>query len=158
MSDSKKDKSVTSDEQTYDFGGIKEFSLQEIEAEVLSDSLYLDVFAGSDIRYKSNIEPVNDALQKINQLSAITYNYETDKFPDQNFPKSRQVGFSAQELEKVLPEVVKTNSEGLRSVNYANIAPLLSEGIKALSSIVNQQNDQIIELKGRISQLENDKK
>lgn len=47
----------------YHFGGIKTYSLEEIEKEVLNDNVYLDVFAGSDLRFKENIRPLSNVLK-----------------------------------------------------------------------------------------------
>ena len=62
----KKDNNSSTPE--YHFGGIKTFSLEEIEKEVLNDNVYLDVFAGSDLRFKTEITPIVNALEIVKKL------------------------------------------------------------------------------------------
>ena len=82
----------------YDFGGIEEYNLQEIEKEILNDSIYLDVFAGSDKRFKTDISPVSDGLKSILNLNAYKFSYKTEDFPENNFDSSEQIGVMAQGL------------------------------------------------------------
>jgi hypothetical protein len=148
----KKDENNSNDE--YYFGGITEFSLEDIESEVLNDSVYLDVFAGSDVRYKDEVAPLEAGLDSILKIDAYKYFYKTEEFPEMNFSSEKQVGFLAQEIEKVLPEVVRTNDKGFKSVNYAQVTPLLLQGIKDLNSVVEQQSDVIETLAKKVLELE----
>lgn len=134
-------------ENGYYFGGIKEFNLEEIESEVLNDSVYLDVFAGSDIRFKENAEPLNGAMEKVLALSGFKYDYKTDAFPNKRFSSNRQIGFMAQTVEKVLPELVATDENGYKAINYAQMAPVLAEAIKEL-------NEKVVTLEKKIKELE----
>ncbi|MAF78469.1 MAG: hypothetical protein CME63_15730 [Halobacteriovoraceae bacterium] len=131
----------------YQFGGIKDFNLEEIENEVLNDSVYLDVFAGSDIRFKENIEPLKGGLEELKNIQAYEYHYKTDEFPEHNFPKEKTVGVMAQQLENILPLAVKEDDKGMKYVNYASLAPLLIEAVKELSAKVDQQAEEINSLK-----------
>jgi hypothetical protein len=54
-----------------------------------------------------------------------------------NFTDGRQIGFIAQEVEKILPELVTTDANGYKSVAYANVVPVLVEAVKSLKT----QND-----------------
>ena len=90
-----------------------------------------NVTAFSDITLKSNIELIPNALDKVCQIRGVTY--ERD---DMN--GERQSGVIAQEVEKVLPEVVRTNEEGIKSVAYGNLVGLLIESIKELKAEVEQ--------------------
>ncbi len=136
-----------SEKKPYNFGGIKDFNLEEIENEVLNDSVYLDVFAGSDIRFKENIQPLNGGLEEVKNIQAYEYNYKTNEFPQNNFPEGKQSGVMAQQLENILPLAVKEDDNGMKYVNYASLAPLLIEAVKELSAKVDQQADQIEALK-----------
>jgi alpha-tubulin suppressor-like RCC1 family protein len=88
-----------------------------------------DIFIYSDGRIKENVIPISSALDKVNELSGITYNII-------NKPK-KQVGVIAQEVEKVLPEVVKYEGE-LKTVAYPNMVGLLIEALKELNDKVDQ--------------------
>jgi hypothetical protein len=95
-------------------------------------------YSTSDIRFKTNITPISGALDKINQIGG----YEFDWIPNQEHHefKGHDVGVIAQEIEKVLPEVVKERDNGYKAVKYEKIVPLLIEAIK-------EQQKQIDELK-----------
>jgi len=90
-------------------------------------------FYSSDIRLKENINPINDALTKVEMISGNTYDWKTG-FEEIHSNKGRDVGVIAQELEKVLPEVVTERETGYKAVNYEKIVPLLIEAIKELSA------------------------
>ena len=84
----------------------------------------------SDQRLKTNIKPLERALDKVLTLNGITYEWRVKEFPNKNFDSDRHVGVIAQEVEDVLPEAVETGADGYKSVNYSNITPLLIEAIK----------------------------
>jgi hypothetical protein len=138
----------------YYFGGIKEFKLEEIEAEILNDNVYLDVFAGSDVRFKEDVQSFNGALELISNLGVYKYQYKTSEFIEQNFPEGKQIGVMAQDLEKIMPELVRQDEQGYRFVNYAGLSPVLLSGIQELVSITKQQAETIEQLQTIVKSLE----
>ncbi|MCU0462597.1 MAG: tail fiber domain-containing protein [Bacteroidales bacterium] len=94
----------------------------------------------SDMRYKTDIEYITAPLEKISGISGFYFYWNTGS------DKTRQFGLSAQDVEKVLPEVVSTGEDGYKSVDYGKIVPLLVEGMKA-------QQKQIDELKALVEKL-----
>jgi hypothetical protein len=134
------------EKKDYKFGGIKEFNLEEIEQEVLNDSVYLDVFAGSDLRFKEDISPLQNPLEKLAMLESVTYNYK----PETGFSKEPQIGFIAQDVEKIIPIAVATSEDGMKYVNYASLAPILVESVKELSKKIEEQNKIILELQTKL--------
>lgn len=82
----------------------------------------------SDIRLKTNITPIDNGLAKVITLSGITYNLKTNQDSD------KEAGIIAQDLLKVLPEVVIERDDGFLTVKYDRIIPLLIEAIKDLSN------------------------
>jgi hypothetical protein len=86
-------------------------------------------FNSSDERYKDNIQPLSSPLWKINQIGG----YEFDWNDKQDTYKGHDVGVIAQEVHKVLPEVVGEKSDGYLGVKYEKIVPLLIESIKELN-------------------------
>ena len=92
----------------------------------------------SDMRYKKNITTISNPLDIVNQLRGTSYEFRVNEFPDKNFKEGKQLGVIAQELEKVLPELVDTDTEGYKSVNYEGIIPVLIEGMKAQQQIIEQ--------------------
>ena len=89
-----------------------------------------NITARSDLRKKTNITTIEDSLEKIQQMRGVYYNKKDEK--------TRNVGFIAQHLESVLPEVVDTSStdEGYKSVSYGNITAVLIEGMKSQQSTI----------------------
>lgn len=85
----------------------------------------------SDARYKKNIFTLQNSLQKVLSLRGVQYEMRTEEFPSLQFNKGSQMGLIAQEVEAVVPEVVSTNDDGYKSVDYAKLVPLLIESIKA---------------------------
>lgn len=77
----------------------------------------------SDKRLKKNIKPIQDALTKIDSLRGVQY-FWID--PDKH-EAGEQIGFIAQEVEKVFPQAVRTSNEGTKSVSYmALVAPVVN--------------------------------
>ena len=92
-----------------------------------------NVTAYSDIRVKTNIERIPDALDKVSQLNGYTFD-RTDVAEDEE--PLRQTGVIAQEVLEVLPEAVTGDEEGHYSVAYGNMVGLLIESIKELKAEV----------------------
>ncbi len=84
----------------------------------------------SDIRLKKEIIPLDSALEKIDKIKSVYYHWRKDKFPNRLFTNERQIGFIAQDVEKVLPELVHTDSQGYKSLDYSKMTVLLLEAIK----------------------------
>ena len=96
-----------------------------------------DVIAFSDKRVKENIKTIDNALDKVTKLRGVTYNRKDTE------DKSTKIGVIAQEIEKILPEVVETDKKGLKSVAYGNVVGVLIEAVKELTAEVEQLKKQI---------------
>jgi Chaperone of endosialidase len=109
----------------------------------ISNSIWArgDITAYSDSRVKTNVTVIENALEKVQAIRGVTFN-RTDLDHD----KARHAGVIAQEVLEVLPEVVTTNTDGMHSVAYGNLAALLIEAIK-------EQQIQIEDLKKQIEYL-----
>ena len=103
-------------------------------------------FASSDERLKENITLIENPLDKIIQLGG----YEFDWIPNEEIHvhHGHDIGVIAQEVEKVLPELVTTRDNGYKAVKYEKIVAVLIEGIKA-------QQTQIESLQGEIKWIKN---
>ena len=97
-------------------------------------------YASSDERLKNNISPIKNPIEKINQISGNSFNWNENK---QDIYKGKDYGVIAQEIESVLPELVVEREDGYKAVKYDKLVSLLIEGIKELSSEVNQLKQQI---------------
>jgi cytoskeletal protein CcmA (bactofilin family) len=89
-----------------------------------------DITSISDIRTKENIETIENSLELVESLRGVYYN----KIGEED----RKVGVIAQETEEVLPEVVMTDQEGMKSVDYGKMVGVLIEAIKDLKAEVEE--------------------
>jgi len=89
-----------------------------------------NVTAFSDERLKDNIETLEDGLDKVEQLRGVTYTRDDRE----------EIGVIAQEVEKILPEIVLTADDemGTKSVDYSRITAVLIEAVKELSARVKE--------------------
>ncbi len=97
-----------------------------------------DFNSTSDINLKENIKIIDNAVDKVNSISGITFNWKENKKPS--------AGVIAQEVEKVLPEIVQEN-DGNKTLNYNGLIGLLIEAVK-------EQQEEINNLKTRLERLE----
>jgi len=97
------------------------------------------VTANSDIKLKTNIKTISNALDKVSRLRGVEY--------DRIDYDRHEIGVIAQEVEKVIPEVITDNS-GTKAVAYGNLVGLLIEAIK-------EQNQKIDNLTEEINSLKN---
>ncbi|HAS46059.1 MAG TPA: hypothetical protein DCS93_36590 [Microscillaceae bacterium] len=103
----------------------------------------------SDERYKKDIETITpNMLGKLEQVRGATFKWRTDEFEHKNFSEGTKMGFIAQELKEVFPDLVNEGADGYYSINYTGLIPLLVEAVKDL----NQKNQALEE---RVAKLEN---
>lgn len=135
------------EKKPYNFGGIEIFDLAQIEHEVLNDSIYLDVFAGSDPLFKTNVEAMNtfDVAQSTLGLKTYKFDYKLNEFRDKKLATGTQIGLMADEVERAFPECVATDDEGYRYVNYSMMVVPLLETIKHLEVRVAQLEKKLSE-------------
>jgi len=96
-----------------------------------------DVIAYSDARVKESVETIENALDKVTQLRGVSYTRNDIE------DKSTKIGVIAQEILKVIPEVVQQDDKGRYSVAYGNIVGLLIESIKELKAEVDELKSRI---------------
>ena len=107
----------------------------------------------SDERAKINVVELESSLDKVLSLRGVSFDWNPEVVPSLAEEQDRQIGLIAQEVEEVVPEVVsveKVEGQELKSVRYENIVALLIEGMK-------EQQQQIEDLKQRVSELESNK-
>ena len=105
----------------------------------------------SSLRYKDNIEPIQNAMAKIRNLSGVTYNWKTTNSSD--------IGFIAEEVGKVMPEIVEWESDGVnaQAMDYTKIIPVLVEALKEQQTEIDSQKKIINELSEKIGKTKVDK-
>ena len=106
-------------------------------------------FSSSDIRFKENIKPIENAIDKIRKISGNTYDWKEENKVEHGY-EGNDVGVIAQEIEAVLPQLVQTRESGFKAVKYDKLVALLIEGIK-------EQQLQIEQLKIDLNNCRNNK-
>jgi hypothetical protein len=127
-------------------------------------------YYASDERFKKNISKISYGIDSLMKLNPVEFNWDVDSFYEydnksvnnsaRNIDKSKQLGFIAQDVQKVLPEVVKEDDKGYLSVQYGNIVPLTVEAIKeqqleieTLQEQNNKQQQEIDQLRNELEQI-----
>lgn len=140
----------------------------------------------SDIRLKKNVKPIllGISLSNIKKLNAITYDYKTEKddsllielnklrpieekeikgveqmkkdIAKKKILMSNQIGFSAQDLMKIYPELVIESTDGMLSVNYTGLIPVLVEAMKEQQALIDAQKATMDSQKATIDALQKD--
>ena len=101
----------------------------------------ITAFQTSDVRFKTNIKPIENALDKVSAIGGYSYDW-TDAFlemrgGESNYIRRHDVGLLADEVEHVLPEVVTLRDDGYKGINYEKTISLLVEAIKELKNEIN---------------------
>jgi hypothetical protein len=94
-----------------------------------------NVLYPSDARYKENIKGISNALNLVKKLNGITFDYSSRFYNNDKLVQSKagknQLGFIAQDVQKILPQVVTyDDSTDSYSMDYVKLIPLLTEAIK----------------------------
>ena len=101
----------------------------------------------SDRSLKDDITPLQSPLEKILSLSGYTFTWKANGQKD--------IGIIAQEVEKVFPELVHTDTKtGLKSVEYGNLVAPLIESVKSQQKTIEEQDIKIQNLEARLDKLE----
>jgi len=121
--------------------GRLEFWVNDASAYAERMSLYYDgnlsidgSLSSSDLTFKKNVKTISSALNTVNSLRGVTYNWKKSTGKD---TETKQYGMIAQEVEELLPELVKDyGDKKKKQLNYTAIIPVLVESIKELSAKV----------------------
>ncbi|MBO4371510.1 MAG: tail fiber domain-containing protein [Bacteroidales bacterium] len=96
----------------------------------------------SDRRLKTNITPLEKSLDKVMKLNGVTFNWDKSVKRNANASTALQYGFIAQEIEKVIPELVTEGSDGYKTVNYMGVIPVLTQAIQEQQQEIEQLKDE----------------
>jgi hypothetical protein len=88
----------------------------------------------SDVRLKRNVRPIGDALDTLGRLDGVQFEWRSDEFPEKRLPTGPAIGVIAQDVEKAVPEVVSTDGDGFKTVDYGRLVALLIEAVKSLKA------------------------
>jgi hypothetical protein len=101
----------------------------------------ITAFFSSDERLKENVVNISNPLEKLALLNGVTFDWKDSYIESQGgldamFVRKNDVGIIAQDLEKVLPQLVAERSDGYKAVKYDRIVALLIEAVKELKAEV----------------------
>ena len=108
----------------------------------------------SDRRLKKNITPFAPMLDKVTALQPVHYFWRSDEFPARHFGPGQSDGLIAQDVETVLPDLVDTDSEGYKAINYSKLPLLTIQAVKELKSENDARKAENDALKQRMAELE----
>ena len=94
----------------------------------------------SDKRLKENIKPINNALDTVQKLQGVTFDWKESK---SLLDIKNDIGFIAQDVKEVLPELVRENEDGKMSLRDKGIVPVLVEAIKELKAEIEQLKSEL---------------
>jgi len=118
----------------------------------------------SDARLKKNIETITSAIDKVGKLNPVSYKFRSSEYPKMKFPENNRMGFLAQEVEGIFPELVTTggevthtdgNSFTSKSVNYIEIIPMLAKAIQEQQDIIDAQNNRFDAINTELTEIKN---
>ncbi|MCS7029537.1 MAG: tail fiber domain-containing protein, partial [Bacteroidia bacterium] len=116
----------------------------------------------SDIRWKKNVSNIPNALGKVMAMRGVNYDFKTkDELKKENLPTEyefsdkKQIGFIAQEVERVLPEVVGIDEKGFKTVEYGKVVALLVEAMKEQQKQIEALQAENASLKAQVAKIKN---
>ena len=108
----------------------------------------------SDIRFKRDIAPFPNLLDRVVKLQPVNYYWRATEFPEKRFGTQQSYGLIAQEVERVLPELVGEDKEGFKTVDYSKLPLMMLQAIKEQQTQIEQQHKQ---LKAQQQQIERER-
>lgn len=125
-------------------------ALLEVAGDVQVNGSITATSCSSDKRFKKNVNPLEESLEKMSRLQGVSFEWDRETFKDKNFKSGKQIGLIAQDVEQVFPELVNTDAEGYKSLQYEKLTAVLVEAVKELKA----QNQELME---RVEKLEKGK-
>ncbi|RKQ43271.1 endosialidase-like protein [Roseivirga pacifica] len=123
------------------------------ELEVNGHATVISLTETSDKRFKQNIEVITNPIDAIKLINGVRYDWRIDEFPNRRFKTGKNIGFIAQEVRAVFPELVSESSDGYLSVSYSGLTPILVEAVKDQQETIESQAQIIDELKTMLLEL-----
>nr|BDT27755.1 hypothetical protein BHI3_12210 [Bacteriovorax sp. HI3] len=111
----------------------------------------------SDVRLKKNIGLIPNSLDKVLQLNGVFYHWRTAEYPEKKFSNRQEMGVIAQQVEKVFPEAISTDRDGVKSVAYSMLIAPIINSIKELNNKITIVSTQIYDSNERFSLISKNK-
>jgi len=164
--------------------GTNQYGVYGITANGLADTVGTTKWAGyfvgdvagaryfnfSDGKLKANIQPINNALNSLLKINATSYDFKCSEYPSLALPAGKQLGFIAENVAQVFPELVKdaTSAEiigkdrkvnhpsvAFKAVNYTGLIPVVVEAIKEQQKLIDAKDVLLANQQAQIESLQN---
>lgn len=107
----------------------------------------------SDVRLKRDVAPFGSVLSSMSLLQPVHYFWRSDEFPARHLGTGRTYGLIAQDVEAVLPELVSTDSDGFKAVDYAKLPLLTIQAMKELRAEKDALQERVDRLEALVASL-----
>ena len=124
-------------------------SLMEVDGKIKTTAVNLN----SDARLKEKVANINQETSFLNNLRPVSY-YWNAKGKEKGGDNSLQYGFIAQEVEKIAPNLVNTDADGYKSVNYIQVIPVLVKSLQDHALELQKEKEKNNQQEQRIKALE----
>jgi hypothetical protein len=108
----------------------------------------------SDGRFKKNVEPISDAVEKLNRLDGVSFHWRQHDHPELDLDDKQHLGLIAQNVQKVFPEAVSQDADGRYCVAYGAFVPVLVEAVKSLDAENQSLKERNEQLEARLAAIE----
>jgi hypothetical protein len=119
-----------------------------------ADGTALAGTCSSDRRFKRDVTSFDASLDRVAGLRPVHYFWRATEFPERGFGDTPSYGLIAQEVEAVLPELVTTDAQGMKAVDYSKLPLLAVQAIKELKARVDELQREKMTLDARLAAVE----
>lgn len=139
-------------------------SLTSVVGDVFKNGQPICAPCPSDEKLKKNIQPIQSSLSKILALQGVSFNWKDDIWPSKAKQNPQEIGLIAQDVEKIVPEVVveqqlipdyensPNEAVTIKAVKYENLVALLIEGMKEQQEQINTLKETVQELSTKLAE------
>lgn len=108
----------------------------------------------SDTRLKKDVVDYENGIDKVMALHPITFNWKQEEYQDKNFDDRNHIGFIAQEVEEIVPQVVTTADDEMKtkSIAYSDLVPVLTKAIQEQQKEIETLKAEIQVIKAMLEQ------
>jgi hypothetical protein len=119
-----------------------------------ADGTVITGTCSSDLRFKKNVTPFTNMLDKVARLQPVYFNWRASEFPNKHFGDALSFGLIAQDVEAVLPELVTKDEQGFLAINYSKLPLLTIQAVKELKAENEALKQRNAALESRLETLE----
>ena len=127
-----------------------DFAAEEV---YIDGTLYATTYGPSDTKLKTNLTEIKSGLKLLTKLSGYYFNWNDLAKKEFNYSDDEQVGVIAQDVEKIFPQLVVTNSKGYKAVDYSKFSPIIIEAIKEQQSQIEDLKSENEVLKRKLNEI-----